>query len=148
MVWISHCGKRVDCLHGLPLSLDDLLRQLRELEVALHQPSVRYDSGRLNVLLHDSFKEIGRSGRSFSKTDTMRQLPSDRSTGAIWSQDFSVAEIADGVALLTYKSGHLDEKGAVSRHTLRASIWLRTDHGWQLRFHQGTASESFKKTSA
>jgi len=131
----------------LPLRKDDLLHHLRELEVALHQPSIRSEPDRLDVLLHDSFTEFGRSGRSFSKTDTMRQLPSEQLTGAIWSQDFSVAEIADGVALLTYKSGHLDENGEVSRHTLRSSIWQRTAHGWQMRFHQGTATESFDKAT-
>jgi hypothetical protein len=119
------------------LSKDDLLNHLRELEVALHQPSIRSDPDRLEDLLHESFTEFGRSGRSYSKIDTVRQLPSEQLTGTIWSQDFSVAEIADGVALLTYKSGHLD--GKVSRHTLRSSIWLRTADGWQMRFHQGTA---------
>ncbi len=134
-------------MDGLPLKKDDLLHDLRELEVALHEPSIRSDPDRLDVLLHDSFTEFGRSGRSFNKTDTMRQLASEELKEAIWSQDFSVAEIADGVALLTYKSGHLDEKGEVSRHTLRSSIWQRTMHGWRMRFHQGTATEPFEKAS-
>ncbi len=129
------------------MSKDDLLHHLRELEVALHQPSIRSEPDRLDVLLHDSFTEFGRSGRSFSKTDTMRQLPSEPLVEAIWSQDFFVSEIADGVALLTYKSGNMDENGEVSRHTLRSSIWQRTAHGWQMRFHQGTATESFEKAS-
>jgi len=129
------------------LNKDDLLNHLRELEVALHQPSIRSDPDRLAELLHESFTEFGRSGRSYSKTDTMKQLPSEQPTGAIWSQDFSVAEIADGVALLTYKSGHLDGNGEFSRHTLRSSIWRQTAHGWQIRFHQGTATEPFAKAA-
>ena len=129
------------------MSKDNLLEQLRRLEVALHQPGIRSDPVRLDVLLNESFMEVGRSGQRFTKSDILRQLPSDKLAEIIWSQDFAVAEIADGVALLTYKSGHIDEKGNVSRHTLRSSIWLRTAHGWQMRFHQGTATEPFGKTS-
>lgn len=129
------------------MSNNELLHHLRELEVALHQPRIRSAPDRLDYLLHESFFEIGRSGRSYSKTDVMRQLQSEQLTGAIWSQDFSVAEMADGVALLIYKQGLLDENGEVSRHTLRSSIWLLTQKRWQMRFHQGTATEPFEKSS-
>ena len=129
------------------MSKDDLLNHLRELEVALHQPSIRSDPDRLDTLLHDSFTEFGRSGRSYNKTDVMRQLLSEQPTRTIWSQDFSVAEIAAGVALLTYKSAHLDGNGKVYRHTLRSSIWQRTADGWQMRFHQGTATDAFTKAA-
>lgn len=125
---------------------DDLLNQLRELEVALHQPEVRSDPELLDELIHDSFIEFGRSGRSFSKADILRELPLAQPTGTIWSQDFSVMQIADDIALLTYKSAHLDETGELSRHTLRSSLWQRTDCGWQMRFHQGTPTDAFPKS--
>ncbi len=50
---------------------DTLLSHLRDLEVALHQPEVRSDASRLDELLHDSFVEFGRSGRSYSKADLL-----------------------------------------------------------------------------
>ena len=128
------------------MSKDNLLNHLRELEVTLHQSGVRSDPRRLAELLHDSFVEFGRSGQTYTKADTIQQLPSEQSSGTIWSQDFSVTEIADGVALLTYKSGHLDERGEISRHTLRSSLWQQTTHGWQVRFHQGTATDPFAKS--
>ena len=111
------------------MSKHKLLNQLRDLEITLHQPSVRSDPDRLGQLLHESFIEFGRSGRSYSKADIILQLSSEQQSGTIWSQDFYVVEIADGAALLTYKSGHLDGQGEVSRHTLRSSLWQRTTRG-------------------
>lgn len=127
------------------MSGDDLLEQLRNLEVELHQPSVRSNVKRLDTLLHESFAEFGRSGGSYCKADILRELPMETSPRAVWSQDFSAAQVANDVALLTYKSAHLDENGEFSRHTLRSSLWLRTKHGWQMRFHQGTPTDAFAK---
>jgi hypothetical protein len=129
------------------MARDDLLIHLRDLEVGLHQPHVHSDVGRLDALLHDSFLEFGRSGRSYNKADILRELPLRQSAVTLWSQDFSLAEIADGVALLTYKSADLDANGAMSRHTLRASLWQRTARGWQMRFHQGTPTDAFARSA-
>ena len=108
---------------------DDLLQHLRDLEIALHQPAVRQDQARLDELLHESFAKFGSSGRRYSKADILESLPLEAAPGAIWSQDFAVAKITDGVALLTYRSAHMDEKEELSRHTLRSSLWQRTARG-------------------
>ncbi|VAW37434.1 hypothetical protein MNBD_CHLOROFLEXI01-3354 [hydrothermal vent metagenome] len=126
------------------MTLENLLQHLRALEIALHQPDVRSDAERLGALLHDSFVEIGRSGQIHSREDILRDLPTEKPSSTVWSQDFSVAEIGDGVALLTYKSAHVDAKGEFSRYTLRASLWQRTAQGWQMRFYQGTPTGEFK----
>ena len=127
------------------MTTGDLLKQLRDLEVALHEPEVRRDLARLDELLHESFTEFGRSGSTYSRADILNSVSHETSTGAIWSQDFALAELADGVVLLTYKSAHLDTKGELHRHTLRSSLWQRTERGWQMRFHQGTPTDSFAK---
>ena len=57
------------------MEMDELLQHLREREVALHQPGVRADVNRLEELLHESFAEIGRSGRSYSRADILEELP-------------------------------------------------------------------------
>jgi hypothetical protein len=123
---------------------DNLLQELCELEVALHQPGVRRDRSRLGELLHESFLEFGRSGRVYRKADILASLPREQAA-AIWSQDFAVAELADGLALLTYRSAAIDAKGNLSRHSLRSSLWQRTARGWQMRFHQGTPTEAFAR---
>lgn len=127
---------------------EDLLQRLRDLEVALHQPHVRADGERLDALLHNAFVECGRSGRRYDKAGILNALPRKEQTEAIWSQDFSLAEIGEGVALLTYRSARLDGKGDLSRHTLRASLWQRTARGWRMRFHQGTPTAPFTRNEA
>ncbi len=130
------------------MSNEELLNHLRELEVSLHQSTVRSNADRLEKLLHESFAEIGRSGRSFEKADTVRQLPLEEHSAVIWAQDFVMHDIDDGLALLTYKSGNLNSDGEMSRHSLRSSLWQRTEHGWQMRFHQGTPTTPFAKSSS
>ena len=129
------------------MAKDELLIHLRDLEVALQQPNIWTDTDRLDELLHDSFLEFGRSGRSYNKADILRELPLGRPSDTLWSQDFSVAEIADGVALLTYRSADMDVNGEMSRYTLRASLWQRTARGWQMRFHQGTPTDAFARSA-
>ena len=57
------------------MTSDELLQHLKKLEIELHQPSVRTNVKRLDDLLHDSFAEIGRSGRTYSKADILAELP-------------------------------------------------------------------------
>jgi hypothetical protein len=118
-----------------------LLDQLQALEVALHQPSVRGDAGRLDILIHDEFLEFGRSGTAYSKADIVALLLSAREHAQVVADRFVVRRLAADVALLTYRSAHALPDGTLHRHTLRASIWQRTAAGWQMSFHQGTATE-------
>lgn len=124
---------------------DELLQHLKSLELTLQRLDVRRDRARLNELLHEAFVEFGRSGRRYDKTDTLEELTQDLDPMVMWSQDFEVAELADGVALLIYRSADIGEEGHLLRHSLRSSVWQRTGHGWQMRFHQGTATEPFAK---
>ena len=125
------------------MAKDDLQSHLRDLEVSLHRPETRSDADRLDELLQDAFVEFGPSGRRYRKADILRDLPSRSPGSRVWSQDFSVVEIADGVALLTYRSADLDANGELSRHALRSSLWLRESRGWRMRFHQGTPTDAF-----
>lgn len=129
------------------MATDDLLQHLRELEIALHQPDVRRDPVRPDELLHESFAEFGRSGRSYCRADILKFLSLEVPPGPVWSQDFTVAEIGEGIALLTYKSAYVDANGELHRYTLRASLWQRTARGWQMRFHQGTPTDAFAKNA-
>jgi len=129
------------------MATGDLLQHLSALELALQQLDVRHDRAQLDTLLHVSFVEFGRSGQRYDKADILSQLPAETEPDAMWSQDFEVVELADGVALLTYRSASVDENGDLFRHSLRSSVWLRTEHGWQMRFHQGTTTEPFAKTT-
>lgn len=117
-----------------------LLQELQKLEVELHHPGIRCSRERLNQLLHPQFHEVGRSGRSYTRETIVSFLATQESQPVVVSEAFSVAELGAGVALLTYRSAHLEHDSILVNHTLRSSIWVKTNAGWQLRYHQGTAA--------
>ena len=97
----------------------DLLQHLSSLELTLQRLDVRRDRTQLDNLLHESFVEFGRSGRRYEKAGILEELPQDPNPLAMWSQDFEVAELAEGVALLTYRSASVDENGNLFRFSRR-----------------------------
>ena len=125
-----------------------LLHTLRQLEVETHQSQVRADPVRLGELLHPDFFEIGRSGRSYSRSEVLAEFARQPPHYEVWSQDFRVESISDHLALLTYRSAHVVEGKTLERHTLRASLWQRREQGWCLRFHQGTPTTCFEQDAA
>ena len=44
------------------------------------------------------------------------------------ASDVRATEVAGGVVLVTYEAGA----------SLRSSLWVRSDDGWRVLFHQGT----------
>jgi hypothetical protein len=122
----------------------DLLATLRALEVELHRPAARSDARRLDALLHAEFREYGRSGRSYSRADIFAHLLAAPSHATVVADRFTLRQLAPDVALLTYRSAHRGDDGALERHTLRASIWQRGRDGWQMSFHQGTPTGPFE----
>ena len=84
--------------------------------------------------LHPAFVEFGRSGRRYSRAEVMA-IPPGTFTAEL--SEIDVADIGEGVALLTYRSA-FDAPGAPVEFANRSSIWVRTDGVWRLRFHQGT----------
>jgi len=126
------------------MTQEHLLEELQELESALHQPAVRRSIAELDRLLHPRFREFGRSGRSYTKSDVLTNLPAGQESSVVWSQEFEVEPLAEGLALLTYRSAQVDAEGRLTRHTNRSSLWQHTDRGWQMLFHQGTPCEPFE----
>ena len=121
-----------------------LLSQLQALEVELHQPVVRGDAARLDVLLHEEFHEFGRSGAAYAKDDILARLPAAAQHVRVVADNFLVRRLAADVGLLTYRSAHALPDGTLHRHTLRSSIWQRCDVGWRMSFHQGTPTEPYE----
>lgn len=119
-----------------------LLGTLSKLETELHTNETRRNRSRMETLLHPDFVEFGRSGRRYSRADILNEFAPNRVLPAIHSEKFSLVVLAEGVALLTYLSAHVDAGGKQHRHTLRSSVWVRTEVGWQMRFHQGTPAAS------
>jgi len=116
----------------MPAVAADLRGRLIRYEVALALRDPTGIDGGLMSLIADDFVEFGRSGRIWDR-DSIRALlegPVVESTSIDLVADrFEVAELLDGVALVTYRSPRVN----------RSSIWLCREGRWQLRFHQGTA---------
>jgi hypothetical protein len=115
-----------------------LLEELRNLETELHEDETRRNRKRMENLLHPDFVEFGRSGTRYTRSDILRGVGPESVHPAVHSRHFDLVVLAEGVALVTYLSVHVDAVGNLCRHTLRSSIWVCSDVGWQMRFHQGT----------
>ena len=81
----------------------------------------------------------------YSRPEVVAEFTTNSQDDDVWAQDFSVEELVPGVALLTYRSAHINQLGELGRHTLRASLWQWTQEGWKLRFHQGTPTKEFER---
>lgn len=106
--------------------------QFRSLEESLWRTETRFDRDYLQRVLHPDFFEFGRSGRVWSRDDTLTTEP-----GHIDARlaDFAVNELGDDAVLVTYTSYVHHGQPDAGR---RSSIWVRAGSSWQLRFHQGT----------
>lgn len=120
-----------------------LLDELRQRELALQLPSVRASTAQLDELLHDHFFEFSRSGSSDDKAQALNQLPTQSSNERIGAQGFPLGSLPPDIALMRYQSFQQTESGEIKKCSSRRSLWQRSDKGWQLRFHQGTATSAF-----
>ncbi|WP_217376228.1 ribonuclease HI family protein [Paenarthrobacter ureafaciens] len=101
------------------------------LERELLRPDVRADIGRIGVLLHPDFAEIGQSGRFWTRDAMMVALEEDPGEH-VELELLSADRLSENTILLNYRS--LAHSGSA----LRSSVWLLERGQWRLRFHQGT----------
>jgi hypothetical protein len=94
-------------------------------------------------LLHATFREFGRSGASYTRSEVLARIPGQSEGPEIHSQDFALTRIGDTAALLTYRSAHVALGAEPHHHSLRASLWKREGGCWQIMFHQGTPTDPF-----
>jgi hypothetical protein len=117
----------------------DLLERLRVLETELHRLETRQSRNRLERLLHPDFVEFARSGRRYSRSEVLAEFSAvGAALEPVHVEQFELAELGSGAALVTYLSAHKTATGELYRRTLRSSLWLETETGWRMRFHQGT----------
>ncbi|MFE4197984.1 RNase H family protein [Paenarthrobacter sp. NPDC056912] len=101
------------------------------LERELLRPDVRADIGRIGVLLHPDFAEIGSSGRFWTRDAMMMALEEDPGEPTDLEL-LSADRLSENTILLNYRS--LAHTGSA----LRSSVWMLERGQWRLRFHQGT----------
>jgi hypothetical protein len=107
--------------------------ELHRLESALARRDpelIDGDTAALAALIADDFLEFGASGRTWTAAEAREMLSSEPARD-VPMEDFAVAALGVGVALVTYRSRD-------PRHARRSSIWVRRKGRWVMRFHQGS----------
>jgi hypothetical protein len=115
----------------------ELAAHLHALEGALLDPAVRRDSRRVAELLAEDFREFGSSGRVWSREATLDLLGSE-DYKPLTIEDFECDCLAEGIALVTYRTVRVDAVTGARAVALRSSIWILESGQWRIRFHQGT----------
>ena len=115
-------------------SIEELVMRL---ELELLEPAVRADRARLDSLLAHDFLEVGSRGWSFGKPEVLARLP-EESGIAFRASAMEAHTLAPGVILVTYSAERTHE--GVTARSLRSSVWVQRERGWQMRYHQGTAA--------
>ena len=85
---------------------------IRFYETCLFSKEFCQKEDNLRGLIHEDYMEYGASGKIYCRQE----------------------EIKEDVVLVHYRSKHLDKQ----TEALRTSVWVKTDEGWKIKFHQGT----------
>ncbi len=95
----------------------------------------RWDREWMDHMLHPDFTKIGMSGRAHGRRETIEatrveleiELPLD---------EYRLDLVDEDVAMVRYMSRA--RYSGVEKPAQRCSIWVNTNDGWRLRFHQAT----------
>ena len=115
------------------MSDDGSLQAFRAREQALWRAETRFDQGYMERILHPDFVEFGRSGRVYTRAETLavEPVPLD-----VRLREFAVHAVVDDVALVTDVSIAGGQHASLEGN--RRSLWVHQGSSWLLRFHQGT----------
>jgi hypothetical protein len=110
------------------------VRLVIDRELALLSFPVRRSARQVDELLDPEFREIGASGRLWTRAEMMSALAGEltEEAGAIEATEMAGVVVAPELVLLTYVS---DRRG---RQVRRSSLWRRSAGSWRLLHHQGT----------
>lgn len=120
--------------------MTDIHNIIKELEYSLLTPEVRGSREMLDVLLADDFIEFGSSGNRYTKADILERLPSTVNHPVYKVTDFAVQTPSEDVAIATFTTEKIVE-GEAAVISKRTSHWRKTEHGWQMFFHEGVRIE-------
>ena len=114
------------------------LKELTRLEECMWRDETRFDTEFMERHLAPDFFEFGRSGRTYTRAQTLAVGPQSASA-VIPLPNLTIRLLAPDVAQLTYYS--VVTFGDDTEHGRRSSIWTRSNGTWVMRFHQGTPYE-------
>lgn len=103
-------------------------------EVGLLSSDVRRAPHLLDELLDPDFREVGASGRIWTRPEMITALSADVADDedGITVSDMYGVRLSEDVVLVTYMSKRS------GRRVRRSSLWRRSESGWRVLYHQGT----------
>ncbi len=119
--------------------------EIIKLELAFQRQPPNMTQADVHQLLREDFFEFGSSGGIINKQMVVNYLATE--TIDMTSGDFNLHLLADGVALLTYRSVKRFGSTAPPLYSNRSSIWTCVSGHWQMFFHQGTPTKPFEISS-
>lgn len=119
---------------SLVLSAEDAAT-LTRLEEDMWRAATRFDLTFQERYFAQDFFEFGRSGRIYTRPETIRSESQDIHA-VLPLPNLTIRLIDAHTAQVTYNSQVT--YGDKVEYGRRCSIWSRTEHGWIMRFHQGT----------
>lgn len=115
--------------------LEIACEELKRLEPIFHTPATGPEKHNYQRVISPDFWEVGASGKRFDRDLVLKTL-AEREHAGIYEQlsaeDLDCVVLGGGYFLVRY----LLRQG--ERMTRRASIWKRSNAGWQIIYHQGT----------
>jgi hypothetical protein len=116
----------------------DAVRLVIERELALLAPTVRASATTVDELLDPEFREVGVSGRLWSRDEIVAALAAERAErhGETTATELQATVLSPELVLLTYVS---ERDG---RRARRMSLWRRSAGTWRVLYHQGTLLDS------
>jgi hypothetical protein len=113
--------------------------ELQRREPIFHHPELGTTRADYQNMTDANFWEVGASGRRYSREyvlDTLQNRPPNPDEASWVMRDFHCREVAADNYLITYT---LFQGPRVTR---RATLWRKTQAGWQILYHQGTMVEA------
>lgn len=108
------------------------LTRILELELSLLTPAFRRDRAAVSDLLHRDFREVGASGRQWTRAEIIDELARSHEAEPPAVSDIASRELTDGAVLITFTTA------TRTRTVHRCSIWVRDGDEWSVIYHQGT----------
>lgn len=112
------------------------VQEVIDKELSLLTNTVRSNASKVDGLLDASYREIGASGRLWSRASIIDALSETSDEDEqIDASDMAGEALSADLILLTYTT----VRG--QRRARRSSLWRRSNGTWRLLFHQGTLSD-------
>jgi hypothetical protein len=117
--------------------IESIDEELRVLEERLAMPAASESKESLAALFAPEFREFGSDGRVYADVASLLETLVPGDATPVLLEEFRTLPVGADTVLVTYRSKSLPGLGW-KPPTLRSSLWVMRQAGWQLVFHQGT----------